>query len=359
MAIRISPDIAGITPYSPGKPIEEVERELGLTGSIKLASNENPRGPSPKALAVLSEAAKTLNRYPDGGGHYLRLALADRWKVSPDQIILGNGSDEVITLLTRAFLEAGDEAILADPSFVVYKIDVAAAHARPVPVPLKDFRHDLPAMAKAVTARTRLVFVCNPNNPTGTYVTAAEVSAFMQAIPPDVIVVFDEAYYEYVTATDYPDTLSMLKGGRNVVLLRTFSKIYGLAGLRIGYGLTTPEIVQHLNRIRPPFNTNSMAQKAALAALSDEEHVRESRRVNTEGMASLAERLKALGLRVVPSQANFLYFDVKRDGKAVFEALLRQGVIVRHLGGAFLRVTVGLPQENDRFIAALQAVLTT
>lgn len=359
MAIRISPDIAGITPYSPGKPIEEVERELGLTGSIKLASNENPRGPSPKALAVLNEAAKTLHRYPDGGGHYLRLALADHWKVAPDQIILGNGSDEVITLLTRAFLEAGDEAILADPSFVVYKIDVAAAHARPVPVPLKDFRHDLPAMAKAVTPKTRLMFVCNPNNPTGTYVTAAEVSAFMEAVPPDVIVVFDEAYYEYVTATDYPDTLSMLKGGRNVVLLRTFSKIYGLAGLRIGYGLTTPEIVRHLNRIRPPFNTNSLAQKAALAALSDEEHVRESRRVNTEGMASLAERLKALGLRVVPSQANFLYFDVKRDGKAVFEALLRQGVIVRHLGGTFLRVTVGLPQENDRFIAALQAVLTT
>ena len=262
-------------------------------------------------------------------------------------------------MLTRAFLEVGDEAILADPSFVVYKIDVAAAHARPVPVPLKDFRHDLPAMAKAVTSKTRLVFVCNPNNPTGTYVTAAEVSAFMQAIPPDVIVVFDEAYYEYVTAADYPDTLSLLKGGRNVVLLRTFSKIYGLAGLRIGYGLTTPEIVRHLNRIRPPFNTNSLAQKAALAALSDEEHVRESRRVNTEGMASLAERLTALGLRVVPSQANFLYFDVKRDGKAVFEALLKRGVIVRHLGGAFLRVTVGLPQENDRFIAALQAVLTS
>jgi histidinol-phosphate aminotransferase len=180
----------------------------------------------------------------------------------------------------------------------------------------------------------------------------------MRAIPPDVIVVFDEAYYEYVTATDYPDTLSMLKGGRNVVLLRTFSKIYGLAGLRIGYGLTTPEIVRHLNRIRPPFNTNSLAQKAALAALTDEEHVRESRRLNTEGMGLLTGRLKTLGLHVVPSQANFLYFDVQRDGKAVFEALLRRGVIVRHLGGAFLRVTIGLPHENDRFIAALQAVLT-
>ncbi len=358
MAIRISPDIAGITPYSPGKPIEELERELGITGSIKLASNENPRGPSPKAIAALSDATKTLHRYPDGGGHYLRLALAERWKVSPDQIILGNGSDEVITFLTKAFLAPGDEAVMAEPSFIVYKIDVTAEHAKPVTVPLNEFRHDLPAMAKAVTARTRLVFVCNPNNPTGTYVTAAEVGAFLQAIPPDVIVVFDEAYYEYVTAADYPDTLAILKGGRNVVLLRTFSKIYGLAGLRIGYGLTTPEIVQHLNRIRPPFNTNSLAQKAALAALSDEEHVRESRRLNTEGMGFLTERLNALGLTVVPSQANFLYFDVKQDGKAVFEALLRRGVIVRHLGGAFLRVTIGLSQENERFITALQAVLS-
>jgi histidinol-phosphate aminotransferase len=358
MAIRISPDIAGITPYSPGKPIEELERELGITGSIKLASNENPRGPSPKALAVLNEATKTLHRYPDGGGHYLRQALAERWKVSADQIILGNGSDEVITLLTKAFLNPGDEAVMAEPSFIVYKIDVTAEHAKPVTVRLKEFRHDLSAMAKAVTARTRLVFVCNPNNPTGTYVTAAEVAAFLQAIPPDVIVVFDEAYYEYVTAADYPDTLAILKGGRNVVLLRTFSKIYGLAGLRIGYGLTTPEIVQHLNRIRPPFNTNSLAQKAALAALSDEEHVRESRRLNTEGMGFLTERLNALGLTIVPSQANFLYFDVKQDGKAVFEALLSRGVIVRHLGGAFLRVTVGLSQENERFITTLQAVLS-
>jgi len=235
---------------------------------------------------------------------------------------------------------------------------VAAVHGKPVLVPLKEHRHDLPAIAKAVTPKTRLAFICNPNNPTGTYVAAAAVTAFMRAIPPDVIVVFDEAYYEYVTAADYPDTMSLLKAGRNVVLLRTFSKIYGLAGLRIGYGLTTPEIVQHLNRIRPPFNTNSLAQKAALAALTDEEHVRESRRLNTEGMAYLAERLKALGLTVVPSQANFLYFDVNQDGKAVFEALLRRGVIVRHLSGPFLRVTVGLPQENERFIAALQAVLS-
>ena len=358
MAIKVSPDIAGITPYSPGKPIEELERELGLTGSIKLASNENPCGPSPKALAVLTQSATTLHRYPDGGGHVLREALADRWKVSPDHIVLGNGSDEIITLLTKAFLEPGDEVVMADPSFLIYKIAVTAVHGRPVLVPLKAYRHDLSAMANAFTLRTRLVFVCNPNNPTGTYVTAAEVAAFLQAVPPDVIVVFDEAYYEYVTATDYPDTLTILKAGRNVALLRTFSKIYGLAGLRIGYGLTTPEIVQHLNRIRPPFNTNSLAQRAALAALTDEEHVRESRRLNIEGRAYLSERLAAMGLTVIPSQANFLYVDVHRDGWAVFDTLLRRGVIVRHLGGSFLRITVGLPQENARFLDALQAVLT-
>lgn len=357
MGIKISPTIAGITPYSPGKPIEELERELGITGSIKLASNENPRGPSPKALAVLSEAAKTLHRYPDGSGFYLREALANRWKVGPEQIILGNGSDEIITLLAKAFLEPGDEAVMADPSFVVYKIDVTAVHAKAVIVPSREHRHDLPAMRRAITPRTRLVFLCNPNNPTGTYVTAGEVKIFLEGLSSDVIVVFDEAYYEYVTASDYPDALALLKAGRSVVILRTFSKIYGLAGLRIGYGLTTSEIVQHLNRIRPPFNTNSLAQKAALAALGDEEHVRESRRLNSEGRESLAARLTALGFTVIPSQSNFLYFDSKRDGRALFEALLRQGVIVRHLGGSFLRVTVGLPEENDRFSNALNTVL--
>jgi len=358
MGIKVSPDIAGITPYSPGKPIEELERELGITGSIKLASNENPRGPSPKALAVLNAAAKTLHRYPDGGGHYLRQGLAERWKVTPDQIVLGNGSDEIITLLTRAFLQTGDEAVMADPSFIVYKIDVTAAHAKAVLVPLKAYRHDVGAMVKVVTDRTRLLFVCNPNNPTGTYVTASEINSLLQAVPTDVILVFDEAYYEYVTAPDYPDALELLKSGRNIVILRTFSKIYGLAGLRIGYGLTTSEIVEHLNRIRPPFNTNSLAQNAALAALADEEHVRESRRLNIEGMAYVSEHLKRIGLSAVPSQANFLYFDVKRDGKAVFDRLLREGVIVRHLGGSFLRVTIGLPDENRRFIDTLKSVLT-
>jgi histidinol-phosphate aminotransferase len=234
---------------------------------------------------------------------------------------------------------------------------VTAVHGKSVLIPLRDHRHDLHAMAGAITPRTRLVFICNPNNPTGTYVTASEVNRFLQSVPADVIVVFDEAYYEYVTAADYPDTLALLAAGRNVVILRTFSKIYGLAGLRIGYGLTTAEIAQHLNRIRPPFNTNSLAQKAALAALDDEEHVQESRRLNIEGLSYLTDQLQRLGFSVVPTQANFLYFDVGQDGRTVFEALLRRGVIVRHLAGPFLRVTVGLPQENHRFIETLQSVL--
>ena len=357
MAIRISPDIAGITPYSPGKPIEELERELGISGSIKLASNENPLGPSPRALKVLNTATQSLHRYPDGGGHYLRGALAEHWKVRPDQVILGNGSDEIITLLTKAFLEPGDEAVIANPSFPIYKIDVLAAHGRPIFVPLRDHRHDLSAMARAITPRTRIVFICNPNNPTGTYVNDAAVKEFLGSIPSDMIVVFDEAYYEYVTAADYPETLPLLASGRNLVALRTFSKIYGLAGLRIGYGLTTEEIAQHLNRIRSPFNTNSLAQKAALAALQDEEHVQESRRLNNEGRQYLTDRLHALGLAVVPTQANFLYVEVGQDGAAIFEALLRRGVIIRHLGGNFVRVTIGLPEENRRFIDALQSVL--
>jgi histidinol-phosphate aminotransferase len=357
MPLTIHPDIASLVPYLPGKPLEELERELGISRAIKLASNENPCGPSPKALAVLSEAARTLHRYPDGGGHRLRAALAERWKVTPDQVILGNGSDEIIGLLVRALLTPGDEAVMADQTFVIYKTEVTAAHGVPVVVPLKNWRHDLSAMADAVTPRTRLLFVCNPNNPTGTMVNAAEVDRLMARLPEQAVVVFDEAYYEYVSSRDFPDALAYVKQGRNVVVLRTFSKIYGLAGLRIGYGLTTREIAGYLNRVRPPFNANSLAQRAALAALGDDEHLAQSRGVNQSGMAAVRGTLRALGLDPVPSEANFLYFDVGRDGKAVFEALLREGVIVRHIEGRMLRVTIGLPDENERFLQALAKVL--
>jgi histidinol-phosphate aminotransferase len=357
MPLKIHPDIASLVPYLPGKPVEELERELGIPRAVKLASNENPLGPSPKALAVLSEAAETLNRYPDGGAHRLRAALADRYKVAADQVILGNGSDEIIGLLVRAFLTPGDEAVMADQTFVIYRMEVTAAHGVPVVVPLKNWRHDLPTMAEAVTARTRLLFVCNPNNPTGTMVTAAEVDELMARVPEDVIVVFDEAYYEYVQSREFPDSLRYVKQGRNAVVLRTFSKIYGLAGLRIGYGLTTKEITGYLNRVRPPFNANSLAQKAALAALEDEEHVVQSRAMNQTEMARVRAGLVALGFQPLPSEANFLYFDVGRAGRPVFDALLREGVIVRHIEGPMLRVTIGLPEENTRMLDALKQVL--
>lgn len=357
MPLRVHQDILSLRPYVPGKPIEELQRELGLSRVVKLASNENPIGPSPKALAVLSEVAATLNRYPDGGAHQLRTALAERWKVHLDQVILGNGSDEILGLLARAFLAPGDEAVMADETFVIYKMEVTAAHGISVEVPLKEGRHDLRAMAEAVTEKTKLLFVCNPNNPTGTAVRKDEVDALMARVPEHVIVVFDEAYYEYVRLADFPDTLRYVTQGRNVIVLRTFSKIYGLAGLRIGYGLTTAEITDYLNRVRPPFNANSMAQQAALAALHDEEHVASSRALNGTEMDKVRAGLEALNVKPLPSETNFLYFDAGGDGRRLFEALLREGIIIRHIRGPMVRVTIGLPEENQLFLTALRTVM--
>lgn len=358
MALHVHPDIQSLSPYVPGKPIDELQRELGLTQVIKLASNENPLGPSPKALAALVGAGDTLHRYPDGGAYRLRQAIADRWKVTSEHIILGNGSDEILGLLARTFLAPGDEAVMADHTFVIYKMEVTAAHGKPVVVPLANWTHDLDAMARAVTPRTRLLFVCNPNNPTGTMVSADTVNRLMAQIPRDVIVVFDEAYIEYVRDPQFPDSIAYVNQGRNAIVLRTFSKIYGLAGLRIGYGVTTPEINNFLNRVRPPFNANSLAQRAALAALGDDEHVAKSRAVNAAGMEQLTNGLRALGFIPIPSQANFLYFDVKRDGRLIFDALLREGIIVRHIEGTMLRVTIGQANENTAFLHALKKVLT-
>ena len=357
MALRIHPDIASLNPYVPGKPIEELQRELGLARVIKLASNENPLGPSPKALAALVGGHESLHRYPDGGAYRLRQALADRWKVSLDHIILGNGSDEILGLLARTFLAPGDEAVMADQTFVIYKMEVTAAHGKAAIVPLVNWTHDLDGMAKAITPKTRLVFLCNPNNPTGTMVAADAVARFMAQVPENVIVVFDEAYLEYVRDPHFPDSLQYVTQGRNAIVLRTFSKIYGLAGLRIGYGITTPEITNCLNRVRPPFNVNTLAQRAALAALGDDEHVAKSRAVNTAGMQQLERGLRTFGFTAIPSQANFVYFDVNREGRRVFDALLREGVIVRHIEGTMLRVTIGQPDENDAFLGALKKVL--
>lgn len=357
MALHVHPDIQSLSPYVPGKPIDELQRELGLSRVIKLASNENPLGPSPKAVAALEGAADQLHRYPDGGAYRLRQAIADRWKVTREQVILGNGSDEILGLLARTFLAPGDEAVMADHTFVIYKMEVTAAHGKPVIVPLVNWTHDLDSMVRAVTPRTRLLFLCNPNNPTGTMVSGEAVSRLMATVPDDVIVVFDEAYYEYVRDPRFPDSLAYVKAGRNAIVLRTFSKIYGLAGLRIGYGISTPAINDLLNRVRPPFNANSFAQWAALAALDDDAHVTKSRAVNAEGMEQVGKGLRALGFTPIPSEANFLYFDVKRDGRQVFESLLREGVIVRHIEGTMLRVTIGQAEENAAFLAALKAVL--
>lgn len=356
-----SPFLKGLIPYTPGKPVEEVERELGITGAIKLASNENPLGPSPLALRALREALPESHRYPDGGGYYLKRGLADRLGVTPDHLILGNGCNEVMDLMARCFLLPGDEVVIADPAFVIYGMLAHVQGCNKVLVPLKGWTHDLKAMAKAVTPKTKMIFVGNPNNPTGTAVMPAEIATFMNAIPEEVIVVIDEAYIEYVPPAMVPDSLSYVREGRWVIVLRTFSKIYGLAGLRIGYGIASPSMVELLNRVRAPFNVNALAQRAALAALDDQHHVASSRKINELGKGYLSAELARLGLHSPPSAANFLLVDLKRDGQAVAEALLRMGVIVRPLGGPYLtthiRVSIGTPPENERFIEALKAVL--
>lgn len=349
-----SPYLQGLTPYIPGKPIREVERELGIAGAIKLASNENPLGPSPLALRALRDALTESHRYPDGGGYYLKQALARRLELTPDHLILGNGCNELLELMARCFLLPGDEVVIADPAFIIYGMLAHLQGCTTVRVPLKAWTHDLEAMAKAVTPKTKMVFIGNPNNPTGTAVEPTELTAFMDAIPDDVIAVIDEAYIEYVPTEMVPDSLRFVREGRPVIVLRTFSKIYGLAGVRVGYGMAPPPMVELLERVRAPFNVNALAQCAALAALGDEAHLSNSRSVNEQGKAYLLEELHRLGLECPPSVANFLLVDLQQDGQAVADALLRIGVIVRPLGGATLkthiRVTIGTPPENKRFI---------
>lgn len=357
LTVPIRPQIREIDAYVPGKPIDEVERELGIAGAVKLASNENPLGPSPAALEAVRGVLAGLHRYPDGGGRALREAIAARVKVHPDRVILGNGSDEVVDLLAKTVLTAGDEAVMAAPTFGVYRIAVLAHQGRPVEVPLRDGRHDLDAMVARVTPRTRLFFLCNPNSPTGTALSAAEVAAVLDRLPDHVLAVCDHAYEEYVTAGDFPATAALAAGRRPVVVLRTFSKIYGLAGLRIGYGVGPAELIGWLNRVRLPFNAGTVAQAAALAALGDDAHLRASRMVNAAGKTYFTKTFTTLGLPFYPTEANFIYVNVRRDGREVFERLLHGGIIVRHLEGTWLRITIGLPEENQRCAAALEGVL--
>ncbi|MBI4589752.1 MAG: histidinol-phosphate transaminase [Candidatus Rokubacteria bacterium] len=353
--------ILGIAPYEPGKPIEELERELGIHDAIKLASNENPLPPSDRVQKAIVAALTHLNRYPDGSGFYLRRAVAKRHGVTPEQIVLGNGSNELIELIVRAFLRPGEEAVIPHPSFVVYPMIVQAAGGIRVVVTLRDYRLDLEAMARAITPLTKLVFIANPNNPTATIVTAAEVEQFMARIPPTVIVVFDEAYIEFAQGPDFPDSLAYMRQERKVFVLRTFSKASSLAGVRAGYGVAAPDAVALVHRIRQPFNVNSLAQVAALAALEDDAHILECVRMIEAGRHYLYDEFGSLGLKYVPSRANFILVDVGRSASDIYQWLLREGVIVRPMTSfgmeTALRITVGTPEENRRLIKAMRKCL--
>jgi histidinol-phosphate aminotransferase len=353
--------ILGIAPYEPGKPVEELERELGIHDAIKLASNENPLPPSDRVQQAIIAALGHLNRYPDGSGFYLRQAVAKKHGFTPDQVMLGNGSNDLIELVVRAFMRAGDEAVVPHPSFVVYPMMVQAVGGIRVMVMLRDYRLDLEAMARAITPQTKMVFIANPNNPTATMVTADEVEHFMARVPERTIVVFDEAYIEFAMGPDFPDTLSYVRQGRKVLVLRTFSKASSLAGLRVGYAVGDADAVALMNRIRQPFNVNALAQAAGLAALDDDNHVLECVRMNEAGKAYLYDEFRSLGVKYVPSRANFILVDVGRSAADIYQKLLHEGVIVRPLTPfgmeTALRITVGTPDENRRLVKGLRAVL--
>lgn len=350
-----------LTPYVPGKPVEELERELGITNIIKLASNENPLGPSPKVLAALDAVKAELTRYPDGNGFALKQALASHLKVALDTITLGNGSNDVLEIIARAYLAPGDEAIYSQYAFAVYPISVQAIGATAVVTPARDFGHDLVAMARAVTGKTKIIFIANPNNPTGTWFGKGEWEAFMASVPENVLVVLDEAYIEYVEGQDALNGLDYLSRYPNLIVSRTFSKAYGLAGLRVGYALSHPQVANILNRVRQPFNVDSFALAAAMAVLGDTDYLQRSRQLNSQGMKQLEEGFRTLGLDYIPSAGNFITVHFDQDAAAVYQALLREGVIVRPLANygmpRALRVSIGLASENARFLQALTKVL--
>ncbi len=356
-----NPGVASLPIYEPGRPIEEVARELGIAdvASIdKLASNENELGPSPLAIAAMHESAAQMHRYPDGGCYYLRAGLARHLGIGTDQLLAGNGSNELLELLGHAFLRPGRSIVMAEHAFVVYRLVAMAAGAEIRAVPMRAFTHDLDAMLAAIDERTAVVFIGNPNNPTGTVVPPAGLARFMERVPGHVIVVFDEAYIELLPPEEQPDTLRYVREGRLAIVLRTFSKTYGLAGLRIGYGAAPTACIRLLDRVRQPFNVNAMAQAAALAALDDDAHVQRTRTLVSEGLAYLAGACQDAGFGYVPAVANFMLIEVGQ-GRQAFEALQRQGVIVRPMDGyglgSYVRVTVGTRAQNERLMRALRA----
>ncbi|MGM0563452.1 MAG: histidinol-phosphate transaminase [Pseudomonadota bacterium] len=362
-----NPGVQKLTPYSPGKPLEELEREYGITEAIKLASNENPLGPSPAAVEAVQKAAGELHRYPDGNSFELKTALAQKHGVNTSQITLGNGSNDVLELIARTFVMPDEEVLFSAHAFAVYPIVTQAVNgvmniAPPTgPDSEQPYGHDLEAMAARITDKTRVVFVANPNNPTGTWLKRDALRRFVEAVPARVIVVVDEAYFEYVDDPDYPNASEWLDEFPNLIVTRTFSKLYGIPGVRIGYGLSHPDIADLLNRVRQPFNVNSLAQAAAVAALHDDDYLQRSLDNNRDGLRQIVAACEEKGWGYIPSVANFICIRVGEQAEAVYEGLLREGVIVRPIGGyqlpEYVRVTIGTPEENARFIQALDKVM--
>jgi histidinol-phosphate aminotransferase len=361
--VKPRPIIGEIFPYKPGKPIGEVQREYGLKKVIQLASNENRLGPSPKALEAIRERLEEICLYPEGSGYYLVNALAKKYGLKFDQIILGNGANDVIELVTKTFVRPGENVVYGFPSFIMYEIAVKMVDGEWRRVPLKDYKFDLPAMADAMDERTKVVFIANPNNPTGTIVTKDECDAFLERCPDDVLVVIDEAYFDFVEDPSYPDGIEYIKAGKSVMVIRSFSKNYGLAGLRLGWGAADEETISHLQRIRQPFNCNRLAQEAGVAALSDEEFLAKSRKMVNEGREYLYREFERLGLEYVRSHANFILVDFGTDIGPLYEKLLKRGIVIRPMSSwgypKSARVTIGTIYENGEFIKILEEELRT
>ncbi len=357
-----NPGIETIKAYQGGKPIEEVKRELGISDIIKLASNENPLGPSPLAMQAIQESSKQVHFYPDGNAYYLKSDLAIHLGVTEDHLIVTNGSNEVLQLVGETYLGPGDEVIYAEGAFVVYGLVATVNNATPIVVPMQNDTHHLSSMAAAITEKTKVIFIANPNNPTGTMVTAEETAQFMAQVPENVLVVFDEAYYEYVTSPDYPHTLPYVMEERNFIITRTFSKIYGLAGLRVGYGIAPPSVIATMNPVRQPFNCNAVGQAAARAALKDTDYVKQSQKLNAEGKVFLYDAFDKLGLRYIKTEGNFIMVFVNQPGTDLADAMMKNGVIIRQMASYgypdAIRVTIGKQRENERFLEVLTPLVS-
>lgn len=353
--------VGDLIPYVPGKPVEELEREIGISDVVKIASNENPLGPSPLAEEAIIKAVHNLHRYPDGDAFYLKHKLAEKLGVDPETIIFGNGSNDVIDIAARTYMQPGDEAIFGEYAFIVYPICTKAVGAKAVVSPMPNYTHDLRDMHSRITDKTRIIFIANPNNPTGTMVGRDEFEWFIDNVPDDILILMDEAYFEYVDDKDYPNSLEYQNSGKSIMTVRTFSKIYGLAGLRLGYGIAHKDIVSHMHKVRHPFNSNSLSQIGAIAALDDTDHIKRTKVINSEGLAYVTNELGKLDIPYAPSYTNFVLIDLGDDPKPVYNSLLREGVIVRPVMGyglrTHLRVTIGTRAENEKFVAGIKKVL--